>query len=246
MTDTDLASEGARATAVARLVGDLEQRFRDAVERSLRFALDGSVASLAVVDHYLAQAREETRAPILALLAAGAGAYFGELVRRHVGGVWLGDGRDPRHLRLVLSPAFVYFAPVDVAFAAVLADEPGPDDPRAPEGLPLDAAFHLDTGARPPPHARVSPDPDHPDEPPDPPEPGAEPHPVPHDDGSDDASWVSARLAELAPVPADQFYSLTTRFETLELILELLAARRANAGLAPYRYTVDDYLRAFS
>jgi hypothetical protein len=65
---------------VTRLVRDLEHNFRDAVERSLNFKLDGSVTSLAIVDHYLAQAREETRAPILALLAAGAGAYFGELV----------------------------------------------------------------------------------------------------------------------------------------------------------------------
>lgn len=246
------AREGdeARAAAVARLVRDLEHNFRDAVERSLNFKLDGSVASLAVVDHYLAQARKETRAPILALLAAGAGAYFGELVCRHLGGLWIGDGRDARNLRLLLTPAFAYFSPFDLAFTAILAAEPGPDDPRVPAGLAPDPAIHLQTEVRPPPNPRRAADPDEP--PPDPPEvleAGAEPLPIPllpHDDGSDDATWIGARLAELAPVPADEFYSLTTRYETLELILQLLATRRADAGYDPYTYTVEDYLHAFS
>ena len=57
---------------------------------------------------------------------------------------------------------------------------------------------------------------------------------------------VPARLAELAPVPDGQFYSLTTRHETLELILALLASRRALGGYEPYTYTVEDYLHAFS
>jgi len=245
-----------RAAAVTRLVRDLEHNFRDAVERSLNFKLDGSVTSLAIVDHYLAQAREESRGPILALLAAGAGAYFGELVRRHLGGLWIGDGRDPRHLRLLLTPAFAYFSPYDLAFTAILGAEPDPDDPRTPAGLPLDPAIHLQTEVRPPPNPRRAADPD--DPPPDPPElvaqveaaeAGAEPLPLPllpHDDGSDDATWVGARLAGLAPVSADEFYSLTTRFETLELILQLLATRRADAGYDPYTYTVEDYLHAFS
>ena len=47
-------------------------------------------------------------------------------------------------------------------------------------------------------------------------------------------------------MPADQFYSLTTRYETLELILQLLASRRALGGYEPYTYTVQDYLHAFS
>jgi len=237
----------ARATAVARQVRDLEHNFRDAVERSLHFKLDGSVTSLAVVDHYLAQARKETRAPILALLAAGAGAYFGELVARHLGGLWLGDGRDAWNLRLLLTPAFVYFSPVDMAFTAILGTEPGPDDPRLPAGLALDPAIHLQTEPSPPPNPRRAADLDEPPpDPPEPVEPGAEPLPPPHDDGTDDATWIGARLAELAPVPADEFFSLTTRYETLELILQLLATRRAHAGYEPYTYTAQDYLHAFS
>lgn len=241
MTTPGDTGEDTRAAAVTRLVGDLERRLQEAVKRSLRFDLDGSVASLAVVDHYLEQARGETREPILSLLAASAGAYFGELVRRHIGGLWIGDGKDPRHLRLLLTPAFVYFSPADLALTAILGDEPEPDDPRMPAGVPLDASLHLDTGTRLP-HKRRPPD----DEPPDPDAETPDTSKLPHDDGSDDATWIGARLAELAPVPQDQFYSLTARYETLELILELLAARREAGGYEPYTYTVQDYLQAMS
>jgi len=244
MASTPQVTDEARAAGVKRLVSDLEQGFRDAVQRSLHFALDGSVTSLAIVDHYLEQARSETRAPILALLAAGAGAYFGELVRRELGGLWIGDGSDPRHLRLLLTPEFAYFSPVDVAFTAIVGEDPDPDDPRTPPGVPLDISVHLRTTTQPPPNPRRIDDPD--DPPPDPPEAVTELTPPPHDDGSDDATWISARLGELAPVPADQFYSLTTRYETLELILQLLATRRALGGYEPYTYTVQDYLHAFS
>jgi hypothetical protein len=127
------------------------------------------------------------------------------------------------------------------------ARSPTPTTHGRPAGLPLDPAIHLQTEVRPPPNPRRAADPDEP--PPDPPEPveaGAEPLPPPHDDGTDDAAWIGARLAELAPVSVDEFYSLTTRFETLELILQLLATRRAHAGYDPYTYTVQDYLHAFS
>lgn len=249
MTSTPPPGDEARATAVARIVSDLEQGFRDAVQRSLHFALDGSITSLAIVDHYLEQARSETRAPILALLAAGAGAYFGELVKRHLGGLWIGDPADPRTLRLLLTSEFAYLSPADVAFAAIVGEEPDPDDPRAPAGLPLDTAIHLRSTDAAPPNPRRAADPE--DPPADPEsitsaDPPASAEAQPYDDGSDDASWIAARLGELAPVPADQFYSLTTRFETLELILQLLATRRSLAGYEPYTYTVNDYLHAFS
>ena len=248
MSTPSPASDDARAAAVQRLVRDLEHNFRDAVQRAMRFSLDGSVASLAIVDHYLAMAREETRAPILALLAAGAGAYFGELVRNHLGAQWIGDASDPRHLRLLLTPEFAYFSPADLAFAAILGDEPGPDDPRTPMGVPLDTAIHLRSSIAPLPNPRRVDDPA--DPPPDPPEDG-EPAPTSAptpsaDDDVDDQAFIAARLGELSPVPTDEFYSLTTRYETLELILQMLASRRAQAGYEPYTYTINDYLHAFS
>ncbi len=138
---TGAASSAACATR--ELVGSLDRSFREQVRRALKLELDGSVASLAVVDHYLPMGRKEDRAPILELLAAGAGAYFGELVRREMGGRWIGDGKDPRRLRLLLEPQFVYFAPVDLALEAITQGSMGSDDPRHPGGDDVDAIFHL-------------------------------------------------------------------------------------------------------
>lgn len=194
--------------AVQALVGDLEQNFRKQVQRALGVDLDGSVVSLAFVDHYLGLAREETRAPILALLSAGAGAYFGELVRREFGGTWVGRADEPRGLQLLLGAEFLFFSPIAVAQAAVLGREPDDED--------LDCALHLDVR----------------------PNPGTDP--------TDDAAWISQRLESAAPVPVDQFFTLTTRFETIAFIVELLAERRAAAGNEPRTYTVDDYLHVLS
>ncbi|HEY8378307.1 MAG TPA: hypothetical protein VIK91_17545 [Nannocystis sp.] len=194
--------------ALELAVSDLERHFRKQVQRALNIELDGSVASLAFVDHYLGLARDERREPILDLLAASAGAYFGELVRREFGGIWVGSPDAPRRLRLLLGAQFLHFAPVALAYGAILGREPEDDD--------LDLALHLD-------QRRGS-------------EPGAE----------SDADWIEARLQAAAPVPEDQFYSLTTRYETIAWIVELLATRRAQSGSEPRTYTLDDYSHALS
>jgi hypothetical protein len=243
-----LSSDDARAAAVKRLVSDLEHNFRDAVQRSMRFNLDGSVASLAIVDHYLEQARDEQRAPILALLAASAGAYFGELVRNHLGAQWIGDASDPRHLRLLLTPEFAYFSPPTSPSPPSSARTPIPTTRAAP---PASRSTPRSTCAAPPARPRTRAERDDPDRSAARSSRGRRPHDrslsiLPTDDPSDDASWIAARLGELSPVSADEFYSLTTRYETLELILQMLASRRAQAGYEPYTYTIDDYLHAFS
>jgi hypothetical protein len=195
------------------------------VRRSLGAELDASSASLAFVDHYLRTARGETRPQILLLLAAEAGAWYGELVRREMGGQWSwsdgrvrgpsGDGQDPRALRLLLQHQFLHFAPVDQALEVVLG--PDGDAARMPEGPALDTAFH--TRAAQPKAA------------------GAEPT-------QDDASWLEERLAELPPVAEDEYYSLTCRFETLQLVLELLAAKHVAEGRSPREYGLSDYTDA--
>jgi hypothetical protein len=202
-----------RVTA-ADLAADLARAFRDHVRRSLGFELDGSEASLAFVDHYLASARDEQRPPIVALLGAEAGAYYGELVRHKVGGHWIGEGDDPRRLRLLVAPQFVHFSPVDQAIEVVLGAEVDEDDPRVPDAL--DTAFHLRpirSGDSAQPFA-----------------------------GEPDAAWVERRLAEMSPVPEQEYYSLTCRFETLEYIVELLAAKHAADGKSPREYGPKDYL----
>ncbi len=197
-----------RSTALVRA---LAGSFQEQVRRALGFELDGSTTSLAVVDHYVSLARDEDREPIVSLLAAGAGAYYGELVRERIGGTWVGDGTDPRRLRLLAEPQFVHFSPVDQAYEAIAGTALSDDDPRVAPGPTFDSSF----GLRPP-------SPERPDD--------------------DEAAWLHDRLAELSPVPEDQFYSLTCRFETLELMLELLAAKYAGEGRQPRRHGLGDYV----
>ncbi|MCA9636664.1 MAG: hypothetical protein KC420_11610 [Myxococcales bacterium] len=197
--------------ASERLVADLSRVFAEQVRRALGVDLDHSVTSLAYVDYYLAQAREETREPILSLLAAGAAAYFGELVCRTIGGGWLGDGARATSLRVLLGPQPIYFSPFAMALEAIVGEAIDPGDPRAPADAPVDSAFHFASG----------------------------------DDG-EDARWLSEALANFAPVPEDHYHSLTCRFETLELILELLAGQQQARGCEPRTYTLDDYVAAFA
>lgn len=202
------------------LVESLADRFREQIERALKVRLDGSSTSLAFVDHYLSLAREEDREPIVSLLAAGAGAYFGELVRRELGGTWVGDGHDPRRLRLLVEPQFVHFSPVDQAYEAIAGHGLDADDPRVAPGPSFDSGFGLE--------------PAHPD-----------------DAGLDDASgsdseWLSERLASLPPVPEDEFHSLTCRFETLQLMLELLAAKHEEEGRPPRQLGLSDYVEVLT
>lgn len=205
------------------LVDQLAKAFADQIRRAIGveiepLANEGQVA-LAYVDHYLSMLRDVDREPIVSLVAANAGAWFGELIRREIGATWIGDGKHPRRLRLLIEPNFVYFSPVDLVYTAILSGEPE-DDPRLPAGDPLDAAFHL----RKLPRAELPPG-----------EPGSDP-------SLSDHAWIMQRLAELPPLPEDQYFSLTGRYETLLLILELLAARHASLGLEPTPYHLNDYL----
>ena len=222
----DSASRAETPDPMARaqaLVDALVRAFEEQVQRALEVTLDGSITSLAIVDHYLSLARDEDREPIVSLLAAGAGAYYGELVRREIGGTWVGDGTDPRRLRLLAEPQFLYFSPVDQAYEAIAGTALDAEDPRLPPGPAFDSAF----GLRPP--SRDEDD-----------DPGAE------DGQEDDASWLAERLAELSPVPEDQFYSLTCRFETLQLMLELLAAKHVSEGRSPQRYGLPEYVEVLA
>jgi hypothetical protein len=229
-TDDKPESRGTSASSPSlspaqALVDQLAAAFAEQILRAVGVeieplvARDGEVA-LAYADHYLGMLHDEDREPIVSLVAANAGAWFGELVRREIGATWIGDGKDPRRLRLLLEPNFVHFSPIDLAYAAILVGEPD-DDPRLPAGSPLDAAFHLRKPAR------------------------SEDDEAPETEPSDHA-WIAERLAEIPPLPEDQFYSLTGRYETLLLILELLATRHASLGREPTVYHLNDYVEALT
>ncbi len=213
------APDSSAQAGTGALVAQLSAAFCEQVRRALDVELcdDLGSAALAYVDHYLGLLGDEDREPIISLVAANAGAWFGELIRREIGGMWIGDGVDPRRLRLLLEPQFVHFSPVDMAYEAILSAAPEPGDPRVPEGAILDSAFHLRKR----------------------PLTGFEHEPADHD-------WIIDRLSEAPPVPEDQFFSLTGRFETLEQILELLASREIERGREPTRYHLNDYIAALA
>jgi len=227
----------AHGTAMAR---ELADAFRGHVQRALgrlsanrtMVGLDDAETSLAFVDHYLSTVRSETRAPILALIAAEAGAYYGELVCRALGGTWIGEGKDPRRLRVLMRDQFLYFSPVDQAFEVLLGrDAPdGDDDSQVDDETPsisgLDTEFHARRRRRPRPQRD-----------------GEAPT---QGEPPDDATWLAERLAERPPIARTEYYSLTCRFETLKLVLELLATKHLDEGRTPREYHVADYVEALA
>ena len=93
------------------------------VRRALGMTLEYNSETLPVLDHYLRSVPPDQAATSAAteLLAVTAGAYFGEVVRRLLGGRWeLAD--EPKRWRLVL-PAGISFAPAGLAAAAIARAE---------------------------------------------------------------------------------------------------------------------------
>lgn len=93
------------------------------VRRALGMTLEYNSETLPVLDHYLRSVPPDQAATSAAteLLAVTAGAYFGEVVRRLLGGRWeLAD--EPKRWRLVL-PAGISFAPAGLAAAAIAQAE---------------------------------------------------------------------------------------------------------------------------
>ncbi len=216
--ETQAASDASRATSAETLafVQTLARHFTEQIRRTPGLAgctLDTSATSLAFADYVVSLARDERHEPVLLSLASGAGAYYGEVVRNEIRGTWIGEPDDPRSLQLLLQPHFVHFSPIDQAFEAIFGATLAAADPRTPIGPPLDTSFHVAS--------------------------------LPRADGGradDDEGWLRERLSELRPIPEDQFYSLTGRFETLKLMLELLSAKHASEGRSPRSYDVQDYL----
>ncbi|MFO0633804.1 MAG: hypothetical protein U0168_13225 [Nannocystaceae bacterium] len=159
--DAPAPTRPSATTAGADLAAGLAAAFAEHVQRALGLPLDGSETSLAFVDHYLRTARDGTRGPIAALVAAEAGAYYGELVRQLLGAQWIGEGPDPRRPRSLLEHQFLHFSPIDQAHEILAGlredddDDDDDDDAPDPDEPPLDTAFH----------ARSTPAATHPDAP---------------------------------------------------------------------------------
>ncbi len=95
------------------------------VQRSLKMKLEYDSETLPVLDHYLRSVPQDrtTTAATTELIVVTAGAYFGEVVRRLLGGRWE-LGEEPKLWRLVL-PAGISFAPAGLAASAIVRSELG-------------------------------------------------------------------------------------------------------------------------
>lgn len=95
------------------------------VRRALQMTLEVDSDTLPVLDHYLRGVPREAGAA-LELVLVTAGAYFGEVVRRRLGGRWE-LGEEPKRWRVVL-PAGLSFAPAGLVAAAIAQSELGDID----------------------------------------------------------------------------------------------------------------------
>lgn len=119
----------ALADEVRELSASCEQHVRDAVG----LALDGSIETLPILDHYVQLSRDAVRdrPELLPLLARTVGAYFGQVVADHFGGFWLLRSPEASTWFVCLRSVYLAFNPVGMAHAALTWSlgeqlEPGP------------------------------------------------------------------------------------------------------------------------
>jgi hypothetical protein len=95
------------------------------VRRALGVALEYDSNTLPLLDHYLRTVPKD-QLPTMQLVVATSGAYFGEVVRRQLGGRWEAGGEEDEW-RVVL-PTGLTFSPIGfVASAIAQADLPDVD-----------------------------------------------------------------------------------------------------------------------
>ena len=87
------------------------------VRRALGLALEYDSNTLPLLDHYLRTVPSEQPAAV-ELVVTTAGAYFGELVRRTLGGRWDIASEDLTEWRIVL-PTGLQFSPLGLVAAAI-------------------------------------------------------------------------------------------------------------------------------
>jgi hypothetical protein len=123
--DPPLTPAGPRQT-LPRVTTDRRAEFTAAageyVRRALHVELDGSVESLAYVDHYLSTIGGVSD-EVLRLVAAAIGCYFGEVVIGHLGGAWEVSEEDPAEWIVALEAAPLRFRPVAMAAEAIRKDD---------------------------------------------------------------------------------------------------------------------------
>lgn len=107
----------ALAEHVRELSGNCEQHVRDA----LGLALDGTIETLPILDHYIRISHRaiRERPELLPLLSRTVGAYFGQVVSDHFGGFWYLPSPDAQTWYVCLRSVYLAFNPIGMAHAAL-------------------------------------------------------------------------------------------------------------------------------
>jgi hypothetical protein len=120
----------ALAEEIRELSASCEQHVRDAVG----LALDGSIETLPILDHYVRLSRDAARErpELLPLLARTVGAYFGQVVADHFGGFWSLSSPDAHSWHVCLRNVYLAFNPIGMAHAALTWSLERDDIPAGP------------------------------------------------------------------------------------------------------------------
>ncbi len=101
-------------------VAELAAGCRRFVQESVGVALDGTQDTLPLLDHYLQQVPPSAPEAVRRLIAASAGAYFGEVVAHHLPGArWHLVGSEHTAWRIEFAPCFLAFHPIAMAREAI-------------------------------------------------------------------------------------------------------------------------------
>jgi hypothetical protein len=102
-------------------VGEFADQAAEYVRRAVGTELEYDSDTLPLLDHYL-RTVETDEASALELVVITAGAYFGEVVRRHLGARWEGVDGDPHDWRVVL-PTGLSVSPAGIVAAAIIRND---------------------------------------------------------------------------------------------------------------------------
>jgi hypothetical protein len=106
------------------VVGDLAESCVRYVEAAVGVKLDYTQETLPVLDHYVRLVPEAAGEQVLGLLAPMIGAYYGEVVRRHLPGArWHAPADAYQEWRIEFAGCFLHFNPIGIALEAVLRQE---------------------------------------------------------------------------------------------------------------------------
>ena len=180
-------------------IGEYAEQAVEYVRRAVGITMEYNSDTLPLLDHYLRSVPAE-KAAAAHLVAATAGAYFGEVIRRQVGGHWDLGSSDPGSWRLLL-PSGVWFFPAAMALAAIL----GPDTEDTAESADLDDTDpeHTDVMAGDWDASLMAP--------------------------AALRGQVAGVLESMAEVSPEEYYSLCCRYDTIEHLQDVLAASAAQA-----------------